>query len=282
MATSSPLSTRLADLDQRDVPSTAAEPSRRSRAVYLYDLLAALVVRDLKLRYKRSALGVLWSLLGPLAQMLIFTFLFHRVLPLNISSYPVFVFGGLLVWSWFSTSLGQAAGAITESRELIRRPGFPVNILPVVSVTTNLVHLVLALPILLLFSALGGGQLTAALVALPIVVAVQFAFTLSLAYLVATLNVTYRDTQHLLGVLLLLLFYLTPIFYSAESVPLEFAWLYSLNPMVHLVAAYRAVFIYGLWPDGPGLFVLSLLAGGLLWLGRRVFTRASYRFVEEL
>ena len=252
------------------------------RWIYLRDLLRELVARDIKLRYKRSILGVAWSLLNPLAQLLVFSFLFRAVLSLDIPNYPVFVFAGVLAWNWFQAALFLATGAITDNRELIRRPGFPAAILPVVTVTTQLVHFLLALPVLLLFILLGGGRLTGAVVALPLVIALQFMLILSLGYLVATFHVTFRDTQHLLGVALMLLFYLTPVFYDAKIIPPGVQIIYRLNPMVHLITAYRTILIDGNLPDLLTLLTLSLVSGGLLWLGHAVFRRASYRFVEEL
>jgi lipopolysaccharide transport system permease protein len=252
------------------------------RVVYLRDLLRELVARDMKLRYKRSILGVAWSLVNPLAQLLVFVFLFRAVLPLNVPNYPSFVLSGLLAWSWFQSSLILATGAITDNRELIRRPGFPAAILPIVTVTTHLVHFLLALPVLLLFLVFSGGRLTETVLALPLVIALQFWLTLSLGYLVAAFHVTFRDTQHLLGVLLLLLFYLTPIFYDASAVPARYQPFYRLNPMVYLIDAYRAILIRGTLPDGLSLLGLSTLAGVLLWVGYTTFTWMSYRFVEEL
>ncbi len=252
------------------------------RLVYLRDLLRELVARDMKLHYKRSILGVAWSLVNPLAQLLVFVFLFRTVLPLNVPNYPSFVLSGLLAWSWFQSSLILATGAITDSRELIRRPGFPAAILPVVTVTTYLVHFLLALPVLLLFLVFSGGRLTEAVLALPLVIALQFLLTLSLGYLVAAFHVTFRDTQHLLGVLLLLLFYLTPIFYDASVVPTRYQPLYRLNPLVYLIDAYRAILIRGALPDGLSLLGLGALAGVLLWVGYTTFKWMSYRFVEEL
>jgi ABC-type polysaccharide/polyol phosphate export permease len=254
----------------------------KGRFPYIRDLLRELVARDLKLRYKRSVLGIAWSLLNPLAQLLIFTFLFRKVLPLNIPNYPLFVFTGVLAWSWFQTSVFLAAGAITDNRELIRRPGFPAAILPVVTVTSNLIHFLLALPILLLFIWLSNVQLTNASLLLPLVIAIQFLLTLSLSFLVATFHVTFRDTQHLLSVLLLLLFYLTPVFYDASVVPERFQWFYRLNPLAYLLEAYRAILIYGEMPTAISLVGLSMLALGVLWAGYSVFRRASFRFVEEL
>lgn len=255
---------------------------RPSRLDYLRDLLRELVVRDIKLRYKRSVLGVVWSLLNPLAQLLIFVFLFRKVLPLNIPNYPLFVFSGVLAWTWFQSSLFLATGAITDNRELIRRPGFPAAILPVVTVMSNLIHFLLALPILLLFVLITGIHLTSAILMLLVVIALQFLLTLSLAYLVATFHVTFRDTQHLLGILLLLLFYLTPVFYNTSAVPEPYQWLYFLNPMAHLIQAYRTILIQGELPGYLTLLSLGVVSAGLLGLGYTVFVRASYRFVEEL
>jgi lipopolysaccharide transport system permease protein len=252
------------------------------RLTYVRDLIREMVVRDIKLRYKRSVLGIAWSLLNPLAQLLVFTFIFRQALSLDVPNYPLFVFTGALTWGWFQAGLVLAAGAITDNRELIKRPGFPTAILPVVTVTSQLIHFLLALPVLLLFVVLGGGRLTAAVSMLPVIIALQFLLTLSLGYLVATFQVTFRDTQHLLGVFLMLLFYLTPIFYDADIIPVAYRSLYNLNPMVHLLAAYRAIFVKGDLPHLPTLLALGVFCGGLLWFGHKVFTRASYHFVEEL
>ncbi len=214
--------------------------------------------------------------------MLVFIFLSRRVLSLDIPNYPSFVFTGVLAWSWFQSAVITTTGAITGNRELVKRPGFPTAILPVVTVTANLIHFLLALPVPLLFLVLGGGRLTGAILTLPFVIMLQFLLILGLGYLVATVHVTFRDTQHLLGVFLMLLFYLTPVFYDASIVPARYQIFYRLNPMFHLITAYRAILIQGNLPDLRALLTLGVLVGVLLWLGHTVFTRASYRFVEEL
>lgn len=257
----------------------AASPHRR--LIYVRDLLRELVLRDLKLRYKRSALGIGWSLLNPLAQVLVFTFLFRVVVPLGIPDYHLFVFTGVLAWSWFQQSVVAATGAITDNRELIRQPGFPAAVLPAVTVASNLIHFLLALPILLAF-LIADGRLPGSMIVLPLVIGLQFLLTLGVAYFVATFQVRFRDTQHLLNVVLLLLFYLTPVFYSPTAVPEPVRRFYGLNPLVHIIDAYRATLLRGELPDAVVLLVLTVLAGGLLWLGYSTFMRASYRFVEEL
>jgi lipopolysaccharide transport system permease protein len=252
------------------------------RLAYVYDVLRELVSRDLKLRYRRSVLGMVWSLLNPLAQLLVFVLIFDRVLRFNIPNYPSFVFVGVLSWNWFQSAWSIATGAITDNRELVKRPGFPMAILPVVTVTAHLIHFVLALPILLLFVLLNGGRLNGAILFLPLVMALQFLLIVGLGYLTAAVHVTFRDTQHLLGVFLMLLFYLTPVFYDSKIIPERFRGIYNLNPMTRLIAAYRTILIQGQVPDLWGLLVLGILLVLLVWLGHAVFKQASYRFVEEL
>lgn len=252
------------------------------RLLYVRDLLFTLVGRDMKLRYKRSILGIAWSLLTPLAQLAVYYLIFNILLPLNIPNYPAFIFSGVLVWNWFGGSLYQATSVIVDNRELIKRPGFLAAILPAVTVTSHLIHFLLALPILFVFLVVGGTPLTGALLALPLVIALQFILTLSLAYFTATFYVTFRDTQHLLGVLLNLFFFLTPIFYKSSDLPAQYQTVYRLNPMVHLIEAYRAILLSGTLPDAKGLLMVTLPAIGFLFLGYHIFRKASDHFVDEL
>jgi lipopolysaccharide transport system permease protein len=252
------------------------------RLIYVRDLLVTLVGRDMKLRYKRSVLGIAWSLLTPLAQLAVFYVTFDVLLPLNVPNYLSFLFTGVLVWNWFQVSLYQATSTIVDNRELIKRPGFPTAILPVVTVASYLVHFLLALPILFVFLLWGGVGMTSAIFALPLVIAIQFILTLSLAYFTATFYVTFRDTQHLLGVGLNLLFFLTPVFYKSSDLPAQYQALYRLNPMVHLMESYRSILLSGAAPDPMGLLLLSVPAVGLLYIGHHVFKRASDHFVDEL
>ena len=250
--------------------------------VYIRDLLIEMVKRDIKLRYKGSILGILWSLLNPLSQLIVFIFIFGHILPLNIPNYPVFVFTALLAWTWFQSSLFSASTAIVDGRSLIKRPGFPVGILPIITVTSNLIHYLLALPVLIIFLILTKAPISTALLFLPLVIGLQFLFTLGLAYIVATFHVSFRDTQHLVGVLLLLLFYLTPIFYNASLVPDRFQTIYQLNPVLQLVEAYRAILLEGAAPAWQPFAILGAFSTLLLYGGYALFVRASYQFVEEL
>lgn len=246
------------------------------------DLMRELVVRELKERYKRSVIGIAWSLLNPLAQWLVLSFVFSLVVPVKIAHYSSFVFSGILVWTWFQGSLLGGAMAITGHGSFIRQPGFPVALLPVVVVATNLIHFLLALPVLFGFLWIDGQRPSLVLLALPLVIGLQFLLSLGMVYVIATINVTFRDTQHLLAVALLLFFYLTPVFYDVSAVPEQFRPFYWLNPLTILLDSYRRILLEGSWPQPALLAPLGLVTLLCLWLGHRIFVGASYRFVEEL
>lgn len=252
------------------------------RFSYLWDLLRSLVDRDMKLMYKRSALGVAWTLISPLLQLLVFVFVFQVIIKIDVPQYSSYVFTGLLVWNWFQNSLFQATGIIISSRPLIRQPGFPTAVLPIVVVTTGLIHFLLALPVLVIFLLIDGAKITPWILVLPLLQLIQFALTVTFSYFLAAINVTFRDTQHTLGVLLQFLFYLTPIFYELDSIPNRYWYVYGLNPMVHIVTAYRQILMWGVSPDWLALAIVSGMTLVLLPIGYRIFKRQSLRFVEEI
>lgn len=259
-----------------------ARLSDRRWLVHGWDLLVTLVARDVKLRYRRSLLGVAWSLLNPLLQLLVFQFVFSTVLPLNVPDYTVFLFSGILVWTWFQSSLMSATSAVVDNGQLIRQPGFPESVLPLVSVVSNLINFVLAFPILLVFLILGHHAPTSAALGLPVVITVQLLFTVSLGYLLASIHVLFRDTQYLIGVILMLGFYLVPIFYQPRAIPPKYLTVYGLNPMVHILNAYRSVLIGGQSPDWRALGAITAVSLVILFWTLSVFNRLSHLFIQEL
>lgn len=249
---------------------------------YFLDLLHSLVDRDMKIMYKRSTLGAAWTLISPLLQLLVFIFVFQIIIKIDIPQYSSYVFTGLLVWNWFQNSLFQATGIIINSRPLIRQPGFPNAILPIVVATTGLTHFVLALPVLFVFLLIDGVRFTPVLLFLPLLQIIQFFITVALSYFLASLNVTFRDTQHTLGVLLQFWFYLTPIFYEIGNIPDRYWFIYGLNPMVHIVTSYRQILMWGTQPDWLALTIISGVVAILMPLGYNLFKHQSLRFVEEI
>lgn len=254
--------------------------NRRLR--HAWDIVAVLVSRDLKLIYKRSTLGFGWALVTPLMQFIVFSFVFRRVLNVQIDHYAAFVFTGVLVWGWFQSSLLQSTALITSSRALVRQPGFPLPLLPFVTVGVRFTHFVVAMPLLFVFLWWDGIKPGWSWVALPILAALQFVFTVGLAYPLASLNVVMRDTQHVASVVLQLLMFVTPVFYSLEAVSADLRPWFFANPMVSLVEAWRNVLVHNQWPDLRVLLILIAVATALLAGGRKLFVAQSHRFVEEL
>ena len=252
------------------------------KIIHFFDLLRVLVDRDMKLLYKRSSLGIAWTLISPLLQLAVFSFVFRSVIPIIVSKFSSFAFSGLLIWTWTQTALFKATALITNNRALIRQPNFPTEILPLVTTTTGLIHFLLALPVLIMFLAVDGVRPSYVLLFLPLLMFIQFILTVSFAYPLAALNVTFRDTQHTLWVLLQMFFYLTPIFYDINSVPEAYRAFYQLNPMVPLMQAYRDVLLRGIQPDWLALLILSGVVAVLFPIGLGIFRHQSDRFVEEL
>lgn len=252
------------------------------RLAHRRDLVWVLVQRELKQLYKNSMLGMLWSVINPVMQLLIYVFLFQWVLSLDIARYSAFAFTGVLVYTWFSTALQESTGTIKNNADLITLPGFPVAILPVVSVTTKWINFLIALPVLGLVLWAEGVVFSSSLLFLPALFAVQFVFILALAYIASAVNVYFRDLQHIIGVLVQLYFFMTPIFYALSAVPDQYQWVYTVNPMAHLIQGYRAVLMDASAPDGVALLVIGGLSVGLLVGAMHLFERARHRFLEEL
>ena len=255
---------------------------RRRRLQHLFDLAVVLLGREIKAQYRTTTLGVLWGFATPLLQLLVYSFLFRRVIPLDIPNYSLFLFAGLLSWSWFHGSLDQASRSITEQGDLVRQPGFPVMVLPVVAVAVHLVNLLLALPLFFIFATLAGLPLRPVVLFLPLILTVQFLLILGPAYLLGACNVRFRDTARIAQVMLQLLLFLTPVFYGASSVPENVRGFYRLNPMTTLVDAYRAVLLFGHAPEWRGLILVLGLSSVLLWFGYRTFERMKNGFVEDI
>jgi len=268
------------------------------RELWTYrDLIVNLVMRDLKVRYKNSVLGILWSLLNPLLMMLVFTFVFKVLAGSSkLSAYPAFILSGLLAWNLFSTSVLGATNSIVSNAHLINKVYFPRAVLPISVVFSNLVNFVLALPVFFVLAALLGLTLTKWVVLLPIVVVVQLAFTLGVSFGLATANVFYRDTGIVMEVVLLAWFFLTPIFYPISEVGrggFHFGnivlssydvqrWMRILNPMASIIATYRDILYWGAKPGWDFVFRTAVTATVFLIAGYLVFLRFSPTFGEEV
>lgn len=249
---------------------------------YQLDLLLHLVKRDFLLRYKRSALGILWSLLVPLAQLLVLTFIFTKIVPLNIKDYPAFLFSALLPWTWFSTCLGSAGRIFYDNRDLMFQPNFDPFVLVVVNTLSNLLIYLAALPILTALLLWCGRFPTGALSFWPFLLLIQGLLTMGLSLIIATLNVFYRDVEHSVGIALLLLFYMTPVFYGADAISGPLSMVYTINPIAGLITQYREIFFLGRNPDMVSFGSLSLFSLFMAVMGYTIYRRQLPRVIDEI
>jgi lipopolysaccharide transport system permease protein len=265
----------------------------RVAELYQYrELMKNLVIRDLKVRYRNSVLGILWSLLNPILMTVVFTIVFTLMLRSDIPNYPVFFMCGYLPWSFLSAALSGGTNSIVGNAHLIKKVYFPRETLPLSEVLANLVNFLLALIVLFGMIVLFRIKLTPAVFLLPVIIFAQTLFVMGMALFLSTANVFYRDTQHILEVVMQAWFFLTPIFYPITILPESREilgltvnvqlWLRRLNPMASLVASYRDILYRG-EPTGLDFLLRTIVTCLLVFIvGYLVFCRFSRIFGEEV
>jgi ABC-type polysaccharide/polyol phosphate export permease len=245
-------------------------------------LIQTLVTRELKARYRGSALGLFWTLLNPLFHMAIYALVFSVYLKVGTERYVPFLLSGMLPWIWLSSSLLMGATSIMEGGSLLKKVFFPPQVLPMVSVTANFVNFLASLPLLFTMLLLFGVKPGWALLAIPLIMAAQFALTLGLSLIVAGVSVRYRDIPQILGHFLTFWFFLSPILYPTTQVPEGYHFLLALNPLTPFVVAYQDVFLYNKLPSWEAIGAMLITDAIALMLGVLVFGRFRWSFAEEI
>lgn len=247
------------------------------------ELLKNLVARDLKIRYKASILGFAWSMLTPLAMVLVFGFIFTRVFQVaNTADFSLFFLAGFLPWQFFSGSLSESVSAIVGNGALMRQVNFPREYLPISKVASQAVHFLLSLVVLGVYGLIRGYNFLPFIPALVITLLFFSLFVAGLSMMFAAANVAFRDLQELVPVMLLLWFYGTPLFYRLEMVPERFQWLILLNPMTWFLDLFRHVFYYQVFPPLKVIGVAAALGIGSVVAGYLLFVRLARTFSKEL
>ena len=219
-------------------------------------IVQILIARELKVRYRGTVLGFLWSLLTPLVFMSVYVLVFSLFLRIEMEHYPAFLLCGLLPWMLFTTSVTEASRAIIDNGTLAKKGGFPVEILPLVVIGSNLIHFLLTVPLLVIVFMVLGVKLSWTALLLPGVLLIQLIFTFGIALLCSSLAVLFRDLLHIVPNALLIWFFLTPVLYPANMVPQNYRGFLLFNPMAHLIQAYHQVFFYH---EVPSLLPIALL-----------------------
>jgi lipopolysaccharide transport system permease protein len=252
------------------------------RELFQYRALVwALTTRELKARYRGSLLGFFWTFLNPLLLMGVYALVFSVFLQQQIPHYTYFMFVGLLPWIWFSNAMLAGTSSLSAKRDLLTRVKFPPQVLPAVTILSELCNYLLALPLMLALGLFSGVRPSAAILLFPVVVAVQVLFTVAVVLATSALNVFYRDLQHVLGNLMTLWFFLVPVVYSADVIPKAYrSAVIFADPMAAVITGYQAIFYYGQPPDFRALGIAVGLSVGVLAVGLSVFENRRDEFAE--
>ena len=247
------------------------------------ELIKNLVIRQLKVRYKSSSLGFLWSLLNPLLMMFVYWIVFSKLLRFRgIENFKAYLATGLFAWNFFAGSLSDSANSIVGNVSLVKRVYFPRFILPLSAVLTNLVNFLFSLVVLFLLFAFWGVDIKLCILALPLVIVIELILALGFSFFLSGLNVLFRDVEHILQVVLLAWFFLTPIVYERGLIPARFQHLYLCNPMTSIIVCYQSILYYGRLPS-VWLFVMPFVFSVIVLLtGFLFFRRHEGLIVDQL
>jgi lipopolysaccharide transport system permease protein len=247
------------------------------------DLVLALTIKEIKVRYKRTVLGYGWSLLNPLVFAVTYWIAFKAILNVKIDGYFIFLLAGLFPWQWLNNSIQLAPRMFISNAPLIKKIAFPRYLIVASSVVTEGIHFLLCLPVLAALALLmGRGSVSPAwLWGTPVLLVVQALMSYGIALAVASCNVFFRDVERLVGLGMTVVFFVTPVIFERQMVPATFQPLLALNPFTYLIVAWRALLIDGAM-DWRALGIATLIAMAAVVAGQFVFNRLQWKFAEAL
>jgi lipopolysaccharide transport system permease protein len=245
--------------------------------------------RDMIDRYRGSMLGFAWSLLNPLLMLAVYTFVFSLVFKAawpgsaaGSAGFALNVFAGMIVFTIFSESVSRAPSLVIQNANLVKKVVFPLEVLPLVTLASSLFHSVVSFAVLLAFVVVVTGKLPLTAVLFPVAMVPVALFALGLSWFLASIGVFFRDATHTVGLLVMALMFLSPIFYPVSSVPERVRGLFELNPLARSVEDCRALVIAGNVPDPIGFAVNLVIAVAVAWLGLWWFMRTKHAFADVL
>ena len=252
--------------------------------LYAYrEMIFSLVRRDLKGRYKGSALGFFWTFLNPLLQLGVYTMVFSVILRNGINDYYLFLFVALVPWIFFSSCISSGTSCIWQQQDMVKKIYFPREVLPISFVTSNFINMVLSLLVVfgvLLFS--GKGLHLEALIFLPLIMAVEYILALGITLILCGLDIYFRDLEYLMGIITMAWQFLTPVMYGIEQVPERYLPVFYMNPMTAVIVSYREILYYGTPPKVQTLGLAVAEGIFLCLLGFFVFGRLKRHFAEAM
>lgn len=253
--------------------------------LYKYrELLKSNIKKEIRGKYKGSFLGVLWSFVNPLLQVLVYAIVFPYIMRMSTENYLQFLIIGVIPWTFFTTVINQGAQTIRGNGAIIKKVYFPRSILPISVVISGLINFAISCIIILLFCVPVVG-ISWHLILLPLLMIIQSILLLGIIFILSAVNVYVKDVEYIVVFIVNMLFYGTPILYSLDmfkNAPSILVWLVKLNPMTTLVNGYRDIFLYHTMPDLVSLLGVGIFSILLLFVGYIIFQRLEKGFAEEL
>jgi homopolymeric O-antigen transport system permease protein len=246
------------------------------------ELTLVLTKKEIKVRYKSYLLGYVWSIANPLAFATVFYVVFQVIMKIQIENYVLFLISGLFPWQWFSNSVNASPATFLGNASLIKKIKFPRSTVVLAVVLQDAVHFALSLPVVVVFLlAYGGSPALTWLWGIPILISIQLLLTFGSALFLASVNLFFRDMERLVAVIMVFLFYFTPVLYSEKMIPKKFIGLLTLHPVAPLIISWRNLLLDGVF-NAAYVEISFVHAAVIFFIGYSVYRKLSWRFAEVL
>ena len=254
------------------------------KELYAYrEMIASLIKRELRGKYKASVLGFLWTLMNPLLQMVVYIVVFSFILKSGIENFPIFLFVSLVPWNFFSISVTSGSTCVINQENLIKKIYFPRVILPISYVTSMFINMLLTFVVIFAVLLLTGyGLNLLAICFLPLIMIIEYILALGICMITSALAVYFRDLEYIMGIITMAWMYLTPILYTADMVPESIRTVFNLNPMTPIIEAYQQILYHKQIPTMNTLVEAALIGIVAVIIGYWGFQKMQRKFVEEL
>ncbi|MGN0973213.1 MAG: ABC transporter permease [Bacilli bacterium] len=246
------------------------------------ELLKSNVKKEIRGKYKGSVLGVLWSFINPLLQVLVYAIVFPYIMRIQTDNYLIFLIIGIIPWTFFTTVINQGMITVRINSGIIKKVYFPREILPISVATSGLVNFLISCIIILLFCIFGGVGISWHLIFLPLIMLIEYIFSLGLVLGLSAINIYIKDTEYIVQFILNMLFYATPILYQSSLFPSKIRWVLEINPLTQMVEAYRDIFLYHQIPGFGNIVYILIISLVVFFIGLCIFRKLEKGFAEEV
>lgn len=246
------------------------------------ELLKTNISKEIRGKYKGAWLGIIWSWLNPLLMLLVYSLIFPLILRIKIENYALFLIIALIPWTFFTTAIQIGAGCVVNDGNLLKKVYFPREILPISVVISGAITFLITCIIMLFFIVFSSVGFSWHIVFFPLIFIILVLFILGVTLITSSVTVYVRDLEHLISIAMTVLFYGTPIVYTIDMIPAAYQWILNLNPMTHIIGAFRDVFYYHQNPDFNSLGILFVISLVIFVIGLMIFRKFEKKFAEEL